>query len=132
MNRLQFYLVGFGALMVFDTATQVAFKLASIAAGPFHPGLDWALAVVHSPWIWGAVVGYLGSFVAWMTVLKHAPVGPAFAASHSAIVLVLGLSVLFFGEHLSLMQIVGAALIILGVVFLSLSEAAREKAGGHG
>ena len=122
MNKTYFYLLGFGMLMLFDTLTQVSFKLASTHAGAFVMQWDWLVAVFHNPWIYGAVLGYFGAFLAWMTLLKHAPVGPAFAASHLEIVLVLILSAVIFGERLNVMQMVGALLIVLGIVFLSLSE----------
>ena len=121
MNRAWFYILGFGALMLFDTLTQFSFKLASSHAGEFVLRLDWLVQVFSKPWVYGAVLGYLGAFVAWMTLLKHAPVGPAFAASHLEIVFVLILSAIFFGEKLKTMQIVGAVCIVLGIVFLSLS-----------
>jgi drug/metabolite transporter (DMT)-like permease len=122
VNRTLFFLLGFGVLAVFDTSTQVFFKLASTHAGHFAPDRAWAVQVARTPWLYGAVVGYIGSFVAWMTVLKHAPVGPAFAGSHISVVFVLLISVLFFGDHLSAMQIAGALCIMLGVTFLSLSK----------
>lgn len=126
MKTRYFYLIGFGALMLFDTLTQVSFKLASSQAGEFIPKIEWLLVVLHNPWIYVAAIGYIGSFIAWMTLLKRAPVGPAFAASHLAIVFVLVISVAYFGEHLTVMQVVGALSIILGIVFLSLSEARQS------
>ena len=123
MSSRRFYILGFGALMVFDTLTQVSFKLASTHAGEFQLTLEWLIQVFHNFWIFGAVVGYLGSFITWMTLLKHAPVGPAFAASHLEVVTVLAISVLYFGEHLSLMQIAGALFIVAGIICLSKSEA---------
>ena len=126
MKTRYFYLIGFGALMLFDTLTQVSFKLASSQAGEFIPKIEWLLVVLHNPWIYVAAIGYIGSFIAWMTLLKRAPVGPAFAASHLAIVFVLAISVTYFGEHLTVMQVVGALSIILGIVFLSLSEARQS------
>lgn len=126
MSTRYFYLIGFGALMLFDTLTQVSFKLASSQAGEFIPKIEWLLVVLHNPWIYVAAIGYIGSFIAWMTLLKRAPVGPAFAASHLAIVFVLVISVTYFGEHLTVMQVVGALSIILGIVFLSLSEARQS------
>lgn len=125
MNKACFYILGFGALMLFDTLTQFSFKLASTHAGEFVLRLDWLVQVFHKPWIYGAVLGYLGAFVAWMTLLKHAPVGPAFAASHLEIVFVLILSAIYFGEKLKTMQIVGALCIVFGIVFLSLSESKK-------
>lgn len=128
MKTRNFYLLGFGALMLFDTLTQVSFKLASTNAGEFIPKIEWLLVVFQNPWIYGAVLGYLGSFIAWMTLLKHAPVGPAFAASHLAIVFVLAISVVYFGEHLSLMKVLGTLCILLGIALLSLSEARQTHA----
>lgn len=122
MNRTLFYLLGFGVLAMFDTSTQVFFKLASVHAGQFAPDLEWVRLILRTPWVYGAVCGYIGSFVAWMTVLKHAPVGPAFAGSHISVVIVLLISVLLFGDHLSPVQIAGALAVMLGVGFLSLSK----------
>ncbi len=123
MSTKRFYILGFSALMLFDTWTQVCFKLASTHAGEFVPTLQWLIQVFHNYWIFGAVAGYVGSFITWMTLLKHAPVGPAFAASHLEVVTVLAISVLYFGERLSLMQVVGAICIVAGIICLSKSEA---------
>lgn len=123
MKKPHFYAIGFGVLMLFDVLTQVSFKLASSHVGAFVMGPEWVFAISRSPWLYGAVVGYIGAFIAWMTLLKHAPVGPAFAASHLGLIAVLVISVAYFGERLALMQVAGALCIVLGVVFLSLSEA---------
>ena len=128
MNPRRFYVLGFGALMLFDTWTQVSFKLAARQAGEFAMTLSWLQAVALSPWIYGAIAGYLGAFVTWMTLLRHAPVGPAFAASHLEVVAILIVSVLFFGEHLAPLQILGGMCIVLGIVFLSRSEASHTHA----
>ncbi len=123
MSTPRFYVIGFGALMLFDTGTQISFKLAGVEAGEFVPHLAWLRDVLHSPWTYAAVLGYLCAFVTWMTLLKHAPVGPAFAASHLEVVMVLIVSVVFFDEKLSLMQCLGGVSIVLGIVCLSLSKA---------
>jgi drug/metabolite transporter (DMT)-like permease len=123
MSPRRFYVLGFGALMLFDTLTQVSFKLASTHAGEFAMKLEWLVQVFHNYWIFGAIIGYIGAFITWMTLLKHAPVGPAFAASHLEIVTVLAISVIWFDERLSLPQIIGALCIVTGIVCLSKSEA---------
>ena len=128
MSSKRFYFLGFAALMLFDTSTQVFFKLATQHAGAFEPSLNWLLGIVHNGWIFGAVLGYVLAFFTWMTLLKHAPVGPAFAASHLEVVTVLAVSVLHFGERLSLIQILGGVCIVLGIVFLSFSEAKHGDA----
>jgi len=128
MSTRRFYFLGFGVLMLFDTWTQVSFKLAASQAGEFAMTLPWLQAVALSPWIYGAMAGYLGAFVTWMTLLRRAPVGPAFAASHLEVVAILIVSVLFFGEHLAPLQIVGGTCIVLGIVFLSRSESKHTHA----
>jgi drug/metabolite transporter (DMT)-like permease len=122
MSSKRFYIIGFSALMLFDTLTQVSFKMASTHAGEFALTLEWLIQVFHNFWIFGAVFGYIGAFITWMTLLKHAPVGPAFAASHLEVVTVLAISFVFFGEHLTVAQLLGAASIVAGIICLSLSE----------
>jgi drug/metabolite transporter (DMT)-like permease len=112
--------------MLFDTWTQVSFKLAAIGSGEFAPSPAWLKAAALSPWIYGAVAGYLAAFVTWMTLLEHAPVGPAFAASHLEVVTVLLISALLFRERLTQLQIAGAACIVTGIVLLSLSESKQS------
>lgn len=127
MKKSTFYLIGFGLLMLFDTLTQLSFKMASNHAGAFVADWHWLKTVFSQPWVYGAVLGYIGAFAAWMTLLKHAPVGPAYAASHMEIVVVVILSHYLFGDKLNPMQIVGTLLIVLGIVFLSLSESKNDK-----
>lgn len=124
----RFYLLGFGALMMFDTMTQISFKLVTAHAGEFSLQLSWLRELFFNPWIYLAVAGYIGAFVTWMTLLKHAPIGPAFAASHLELVPVLILSVLIFNERLGFAQILGGLCIILGVICLSMSKAENPDA----
>lgn len=122
MSLRTFYLLGFVVLIAFDTASQICFKMAAINAEPFQVEIEWLLRVVGTPWVYGAILGYLGAFATWMTLLKHAPVGPAFAASHLEVVGVMLISVPMFGEALSMAQIFGAILIVAGVVCLAVGE----------
>ena len=123
----RFYLIGFLLLLGFDTLAQVSFKLAANHALPLAFGAAWVLRVFTAPWVYGAIVGYLGAFFTWMTLLKHAPIGPAFAASHLEVISVLAVSVLFFNERLSLLQLLGSVLIVVGIVCLARSEASEHS-----
>ena len=118
----RFYLFGFALLMAFDTLTQISFKLAGNHALPVQANLAWLLRVFGEPWVYGAVLGYLGAFFTWMSLLKHAPIGPAFAASHLEVVSVMLLSVWLFDEHLTLPRVLGAVAIVAGIVCLGLAE----------
>ena len=129
MSRRRFYLFGFGALAFFDTLTQVSLKLAAQRAGSFAFDSSWLHAAARTPWVFCAVAGYLGAFLTWMKLLEHAPVGPAFAASHIDVVTVLLISVPLFGERLGASQIAGALCIAAGIVLLALSESKEPAAG---
>jgi drug/metabolite transporter (DMT)-like permease len=128
VSRARFFIIGFAALAVFDTLTQVSFKFATQRTGEFAFALPWLRAAALSPWVYVAIAGYLLAFVTWMTLLEHAPVGPAFAASHLDIVTVLLVSVPLFGEHLTVVQLAGAACIVAGILLLSRGEGATAVA----
>ena len=68
------------------------------------------------------MVGYAGAFITWMVLLKKAPVGPAFAASHLQLVTVMLVSVVAFNEQITFTRLLGALSIIVGIVFLALAE----------
>lgn len=130
MSLRSFYLIGFLVLVSFDTFAQVCFKLTANHAMPPEANLAWLLRVASSPWIYGAIACYLGAFVSWMTLLRKAPIGPAFAASHLEVITVMALSVVLFGEHIGPPQLIGSALIIAGIVCLAISETDEEPALG--
>ena len=121
MNR-RFYFIGFLVLMAFDTLAQLSFKKAGDSALPLEFTPSWLWRVFGQPWIYGAFVGYIGAFFTWMSLLKRAPIGPAFAASHLEIISVLALSHYLFNEQIGWPQIVGCLFIIAGIVCLALSE----------
>ncbi|QNP47210.1 DMT family transporter [Diaphorobacter aerolatus] len=121
MSR-RFYIVGFLVLMAFDTLAQLSFKKAGSAALPLEFTPSWLMRVFGEPWIYGAFVGYIGAFFTWMSLLRRAPIGPAFAASHLEIISVLALSHYLFNEDIGWPQIVGCVFIIAGIVCLAFSE----------
>ncbi len=115
----RYYVAGFGALMAFDTVSQLCFKLAAVHALPFSGDWHWAVRVLGEPWVYGAIAGYLGAFVTYLGLLRNAPVGPAFAASHLNVVSVMLASAWLLHERLSLPQVAGAALIVAGILILA-------------
>ncbi len=129
-GKRRFYLIGFLALMAFDTLAQLSFKQAGAQALPLEFSAAWLVRVFGQPWIYGALVGYVGAFFCWMTLLRHAPIGPAFAASHLEIVSVMAVSAWLFGEAIGRAQLLGAAFIAAGIVCLAISETAEDQPGG--
>lgn len=125
----RFYFIGFLVLMAFDTLAQLSFKQAGNAALPLEFSVDWLARVFGQPWIYGAFVGYIGAFFSWMTLLKRAPIGPAFAASHLEILSVLALSYWLFDERIALPQIIGCLFIVAGIACLAVSETQEAETG---
>lgn len=127
----RFYVGGFALLAIIDTAIQIAFKLAARRTGEFAFTTAWFGSALANEWIYVAIAGYLITFVAWMTLLEDAPIGPAFVASHLQVVTVLAASVLLFHEHLQGRQIAGAVCILAGIACLGLSAQPQETDDSH-
>ncbi len=118
----RFILVGFLLLVGFDTAAQLALKSASTGALPLQFSVAWLSRLVHEKALYVAVLGFVSAFLVWMALLRHAPIGPAFAASNLDIVTVLLASHWIFGEHLGWWQTLGAGLIVAGVGCLAMAS----------
>ena len=116
------YGVGFLLLMAFDTLAQVSFKFAGIHALPVEANGAWLLRLATGPWIYCALLGYVGAFLTWMQLLRRAPIGPAFAASHLDVVSVMLLSAPLFNERIGFAQVVGAVVLVAGIICLALGE----------
>ncbi len=120
----RYYLTGFLLLIVFDTLAQMCFKYTALAALPMQMNADWLLRILSHGWIYGAVTGYIGAFLTWMSLLKTAPIGPAFAASHLDVVSVMLCSHLLLNENLTGLQWLGAGIIVVGIGCLAVGESA--------
>ncbi|MCO6523516.1 MAG: EamA family transporter [Candidatus Schmidhempelia sp.] len=118
----RFYLIGFLLLLFFDTFGQISFKYTSLYSAPLELNLAWIKRIFSTIWMYLTLLNYLGSFCTWMYLLKRAPIGPAFAISHMQVVSVMFISVFLFDEHITLTQIIGATLILMGIVVLAFAE----------
>lgn len=123
----KFYLIGFLALLAFDTLGQVSFKLTAEAAAPPAADAAWLLRIISCFWVYLAIFGYIGAFFTWLTLLRRAPVGPAFAAAHLEVVTVMLASVWIFHEKLDMPRLIGAGLILAGIVTLAFAEKQQEE-----
>jgi drug/metabolite transporter (DMT)-like permease len=114
-------LLGFLLLLTFDTASQVLIKLAGERIGT-GDAATWLLHVAHEPLVYVVLLCYGGALATYVSLLKYAPVGPAYAAAHGHIVTVLIISMLFLGERLTWLQGLGALAILAGLVLLAVTE----------
>lgn len=128
VGRAGFYLIGFTLLMTFDSIAAISFKVAGMHALPVEANGAWLLRLFGHPWVYGAVLGYIGAFFTWMALLKHAPIGPAFAASHLELVSVMLLSIWLFHEPLTASKVIGALAILAGIACLALAERDQTEA----
>jgi drug/metabolite transporter (DMT)-like permease len=115
-------LIGFLLLVAIDTFVQIGFKLTGNNTLPMTLDLPWLQRIAHEPWALGVLAGYGAAFLLYMTLIKHAPIGPAFAASHMEIVTVTLFSVLVFGDTLTVRQVAGCCAIVTGVLVLAATE----------
>lgn len=123
-------IIGFLCLLGFDIMAQLGFKYAALAALPVSPDAGWLLRVVGQPAVYLALLGYVGAFFTWMSLLKHAPIGPAFAASHLEVVVILPFAALLFGERIGAWQMLGAVAILSGILCLALDESRGDESRG--
>lgn len=115
-------LLGFALLIAIDTFVQIGFKLAGNNTLPVTLDLPWLERVLREPWLIGVLLGYGAAFLVYMSLIKNAPIGPAFAASHLEIVTVTLFSVFVFGDTVTLWQALGCCAIVLGVLVLAATE----------
>jgi multidrug transporter EmrE-like cation transporter len=75
----------------------------------------YLFGLAMSPWVWCALTMAGLSFVAWMLVLKRIPLSFAYPFVSLTFPLVVIGSVLFFGEKVNPAQLIGLALIVVGL-----------------
>jgi multidrug transporter EmrE-like cation transporter len=97
-------------------------KLASNRIGEFQADAAWIAGVGSEPIVLVIIGCYIAAFLTYTSILKHAPVGPAFAAVHGHVVTVLIFSIWWFGERLTLLQAVGSLLVLAGITVLGVTE----------
>lgn len=125
MKRL--VILGFLALLVIDTAQQVLAKLAGNRIGGFDFGLDWLHRLGNEPLLYVLLGLYLAAFLVYSWLLRHAPVGPSYAAMHGHVVTTFLISIFFLGERLTLLQLGGCVMIVAGIVVLAVTEEIGEE-----
>lgn len=119
-------LLGFLAILASVTVTSLAqlsmkvgVEAAKVAAaGPFGDQV-WAYAL--SAYVWLGLVMYGVGAVLWLFVLSRFELSLAYPFVSLSFVMVAALSAVFLGEHLSILRLLGVALIVAGSILVARS-----------
>ncbi len=107
----QTYLVLIGVNLIY-ACTSIFTKMASQ-----HEMLSWPYLL----WIAGAV-GVMGLYaLLWQQVIARMPLSTAYMFKGTSLVFVLLFSALLFGETITLNNIIGSVIIIIGIVMFAKS-----------
>jgi drug/metabolite transporter (DMT)-like permease len=120
-------------LLGFETLCQISLKLAGRSTGMFDFSVAAFQHALATPWLWVAIGCYVGAFLAWMTILRKSTLSAAFTISAIVLVAVMLASYLVFGEHLSWKQLLGASIIVAGILAIGDDDAGTiDRTPGSG
>ncbi len=103
--------------VLFSVAGQLLLKSgAGHLAG--HDRTSFLLAAFRDVHVIAGLVAWIASTLCWLYVLRVAPLSRAYGLTSLTYVLILLASVLFLGEHVRKVHIIGTLLIVAGIVCL--------------
>lgn len=108
-SRLPIYAALLGANLIY-ACESVFVKLASVQPQFSLPYFLYLAGAV-------AVLGLYA--IIWQQIIKRIPISEAYMFKGTALIFVLLISVLFLGEHITLFNVIGAAMIVSGIVLFS-------------
>jgi len=115
--------IAWGFLLGFETTCQVALKYAGLANTDFDFSPHAFAQAIATPALWVGIGCYVGAFAAWMTILRKSTLSAAFAMSAIVFVAVMFASWWLFGEHIGAVQLLGATVIVAGILMLGADDA---------
>jgi drug/metabolite transporter (DMT)-like permease len=115
------------ALVAVEILTQLSLKFAGKATGGFDFSAHAFGLALGSGWLWTAIASYCGCFVVWMLILRHSDLSRAFPTSAIVFVAVMLASGLVLHEPIGGMQLLGAAIIVAGILQLGRHDSAATR-----
>jgi multidrug transporter EmrE-like cation transporter len=113
------YLYIFGTIF-FTVYGQLITKWQVSQAGPFPAEtgekIIFLIRLIFNPWVMSSLVAAFLAFLCWVAALSKFELSYAYPFMSLAFGLVLGLSMLFFQESVTLPKLVGLALVIVGII----------------
>lgn len=117
-RRLIALLAAWAVLLIAETLSQVALKMAGAKIGAFELDRSSILAATSTPWLWLALACYVVQFFVWMTILEKSALSAAFPASAIVFVAIMVSSWAIFGEAMGWEKLLGSAVIVAGILLL--------------
>ncbi len=114
-----FVLLGLHIMLMFFSMSGIASKL---AAGEKFLSPKFIL-------YYGVIIGLLGVYaIVWQQIIKRIPLTTAYA--NRAVTIVWGIiwGVLFFHENVTPLKVIGAVIVIVGVVLFATADEGEEEA----
>jgi multidrug transporter EmrE-like cation transporter len=105
--------------MITAVIGQVFFKKGLVGT-ELTPSLKSIVSVIFTPTLLFGFFFYGLSAILWLFVLKRFPLSVAYPSLSLTYILILFISVAYFGESLSLLKFLGVFLIFGGVVLINL------------
>jgi drug/metabolite transporter (DMT)-like permease len=110
------------ALVCIEVLTQLSLKFAGHATGAFDFSAQAFGLAVRCGWLWIAAASYCAGFLAWMLILQRSNLSRAYPTSAIVFVAMMAASFLVLHEPIGIVRIVGATLIVTGILQLGGKE----------
>ncbi len=115
-----------------ETFNQFCFKKTALANSSFdiktfQDIIHFTQGVLASPFLWLALVTVLLIFVIWLTILSKIDLSVAVVVNSFSFITIPLVSVVFLHERVSPLRWLGIAVILLGVVLVSVSSRPQER-----
>ncbi|MCX5712006.1 MAG: EamA family transporter [Candidatus Omnitrophica bacterium] len=114
-----------------ETFIQFCFKKSAISVDllEIHSALDalaFVRAIVHSPFLWVALISVFCLFTIWSTILSKIDLSVAVPVCSFSYVFIPVVSMIFLGERISAIRWSGIFFILVGVVLVSFSTKQKK------
>ncbi len=130
-RRLTVLIVAWVLLVAIETLGQVAIKIAGTDDRSFELDRQSILIAVSTPWLWVGLACYLGAFAVWMNILEKSTLSAAFLTSAIVQVTVMLASWAVLNEPMGWVKVLGAAIIVAGILLLGGDAAPATPAPPH-
>ena len=113
------------------TVTQLAFKWGGTDLEQAETVADWFAALVRSPAVGLAILGYIVMFGLWLHILQRTSLARAFLMTGLVYVTVPLAAWFIFSERIGIFHAAGIALIIAGIALMGSSGGDTESDGAN-